>query len=196
MGKNLEQNKKAFSVLENVANGKSVFSRDGFIEYQNGLSSIMYGDMPASHGACGAIAAWNVLKYLGIAPEKAIVFDEMEKGTIFGSRLGTEVFFVKKYLANKGRRVDMYFSLKEFKESFVSTGIVYYIKDNFRAHYVAFTPAGANEKGERLYRFHNVSAGSYWKTYDNVKYIENLPLTMDEFLKETGAKMKVFYDVR
>jgi hypothetical protein len=32
--------------------------------------------------------------------------------------------------------------------------------------------------------------------YNGVKYIGNLPLTMEDFLKEIGAKVKVFYDVR
>lgn len=195
MGKNIEHNKMVFELLEEVKIGKSVFSRDGFIEYQNGLSEIKFGDVAASYGACGAIAVWNILKSFNIAPDKAQVFDDVEKGAILGGRLGTNVFFIKKYLSGRGHRINMYFCLNEFKRSFAAAGIVYYINDNFKAHYVAFTPAGVNEKGEKLYRFHN-AAGSYWKAYNGVKYVENIPMTIEEFLEVSNAKVKVFYDVR
>ena len=78
MGKNLENNKKAFAELKKNPDGRSVFSRDGFIEYQQGLSTIVYGKVTASYGGCGAIAVWNLLKALSIAPDEAVVFDEME----------------------------------------------------------------------------------------------------------------------
>lgn len=196
MGKNLEYNKKAFEQLVEAPGNKSVFSRDGFIEYQNGMTNIKYGLVTAAYGGCGAIAVWNILKVLNVAPDKATLFDEMERGLVLGGKLGTDILFVKRYLSQKGRQVDMYGSLKRFKRAFSRMGILYYMKDNLRAHYVAFTPAGTNEKGELLYRFHNAAAGSYWKTFDGIKYMEQLPMTMDEFLKESNAKVKVFYDVR
>lgn len=196
MSKNYNYNKAIFDILEKSPGVKSVFSQDGFIEYQNGLADVRYGDMPASYGACGAIAVWNVLHSFRIAPEKAKLFEEMEKGVILGSRLGTEVFFVKKYLSGRGHRVNMYFCLKEFKKAFASAGIIYYIKKNLRAHYVAFTPAGVNNKGEKLYRFHNAATGSYWKNFNGINYINNIPMTMDEFLEGSEAKVQVFYDVR
>lgn len=196
MDKNLEHNKKIFALLEEKQSGESVFSRDGYIEYQEGLTEVRYGVMPASYGACGAIAAWNVLKAFSIAPDKATLFKEMERGTILGARLGTEVFFIKKYLSGRGHRINLYYCLKEFKKAFASIGIVYYVNNNLRAHYVAFTPGGINEKGEKIYRFHNADVGCYWETFNGVKYINNIPMTMDEFLKESKAKVKVFYDVR
>lgn len=198
MGKNLENNKKAFAELKKNPDERSVFSRDGFIEYQQGLNTIVYGKVTASYGGCGAIAVWNLLKALSIAPDEAVVFDEMENGCILGGLLGTSVLFVKKYLSGRGHRVNMYCSLKEFKKAFSRMGIVYYMRKNMTAHYVAFTPAGVNEKGEYIYRFHNTSAGAYWKTNDEdgIKYIESIYMTMEDFLKESGAKVKVFYDVR
>lgn len=196
MGKNYESNVQAFKKLENNPGKKSVFSCDGFIEYQKGMTNVRYGNVTAAYGGCGAIAVWNVLKAFSVAPDKALFFDEMEKGAIFGGRLGTGLFFVKKYLKEKGHQVDMYCTLKGFKKAFSRIGIIYYIEDDLIAHFVAFTPAGINEKGEILYRFHNVAVGSYWQAYNGVKYIGNLPLTMEDFLEEIGAKVKVFYDVR
>lgn len=196
MKNNFLYNQKVFEDLKTNPGEKSVFSRDGFIEYQAGLSNARYGSMPASHGACGAIAVWNILKAFRVAPEIAVVFEEMERGAVLGSRLGTEVFFIKKYLSGRGHRINMYFTQKEFNNSFSCAGIVYYMKNNFRAHYVAFTPAGVNDNGEKLYRFHNAATGSYWKEHNGVKYIENIPMTMNDFLDGSGAKLKVFYDVR
>ena len=120
----------------------------------------------------------------------------MEKGVVLGGKLGTNNLFIKTYLKRKGHQVDMYCSLKEFKKAFSRMGIVYYMRKNMTAHYVAFTPAGTNEKGEFLYRFHNEGTGSYWSTTGNMKYIENIPMTMEDFLSGAGAKVKVFYDVR
>lgn len=198
MGENLAYNKAIFNLLEKNPGEKSVFSRDGYIEYQGGLADVRYGKVTALYGACGAIAVWNILKAFSIAPAKAVLFDEMEKGTILGGKLGTNPIFIKKYLSGRGHKINVYLSQKEFNRAYANMGIVYYIKKNLKAHYVAFTPAGVNDDGVKLYRFHNTSAGSYWKKsdFDGIKYIENIPMTMDDFLKESGAKAKVFYDVR
>lgn len=196
MDRNYEININAFKRLEENPGEKSVFSIDGFIEWQAGMQDVKFGKVTAAYGGCGAIATWNILKAFGFDSDKALHFKEMEKGAIFGGKLGTGIFFIKKYLKNKGHQVDMYFSFKEFKKAFSRIGIVYYIKDNFKAHFVAFTPAGVNERGEFIYRFHNANAGAYWKNFDGIKHIENLPMTMEDFLKESNAKVKVFYDVR
>lgn len=196
MGKNLEYNKKIFEKLEKAPDKKSIFSRDGFIEYQNGMADVKYANVTAAYGGCGAIAVWNIMKFFNIATDKATLFDEMEKGVMFGGKLGTDTLFIKRYLNQKGFQIGMYCSLKEFNQTLFNAGILYYMKSNLRAHYVAFTPAGINEKGEHLYRFHNASAGSYWETFNGIKYIENIPMTMESFLNESKAKVKVFYDVR
>lgn len=196
MGRNLEHNKKIFAEYEKQLVGKAICSKDGFIEYQNGMHEVKYGCVTAAYGGCGAIAVWNILKFWEKKIAKEILFDEMEKGTILGGKLGTEIFFVKNYLERKGLRANMYYSLKEFKSSGAEAGILYYIKGDMRAHYVAFTPSGVNWKGEHLYRFHNAKAGSHWISYNHLKYIENLPMTIDDFLSESKAKIKVFYDVR
>ena len=196
MGRNFEHNKRVFEGFEKQRTGKAICSRDGFIEYQHGMSDVKYDCVTAAYGGCGAIAAWNVLKFLEKKIDKAVLFDEMEKGTILGGKFGTEVFFVRNYLKRKGLQVEMHYALKEFNKVRAEAGIIYYVKDNMKAHYVAFTLAGINERGERLYRFHNAAAGSYWTTYNNMKFIENLPMTMEDFLNESKAKIKVFYDVR
>lgn len=196
MGKNLQVNIRVFDMLENhPTEAKMILSKDGYLEYQGGLDEVRFGNVTAKYGGCGAIASWNILKYFNKAPGKATVFDEMEAGQILGGKLGVNIFFLKKYLISKGLRVDMYFSVNCFKEAAPEQGIIYYMKKDMKAHFVAFTPAGVNDKGKRLYRFHNTSIGSYWKTEGGKKHIENLPLTMDEFLAATEAMMKVCYNV-
>lgn len=198
MGKNFEYNQQAFVQCEAAMGNKSLYSRDGFLEYQHGLELVKFGETTAAYAGCGAIATWNILKFLGENIEIACVFDEMEKGLLFGGKLGMRNTFLRKYLKQKGYNVNTCASDKIIKAAATPRqGVLYYMKSNFRAHYVAFTPAGVNENGEALFRFHNAGVGQYWKMYtsDKKKHIENIPLTMDEFLKASKAMIKVWHYV-
>ncbi|MGN0629052.1 MAG: hypothetical protein ACI4IW_05445 [Oscillospiraceae bacterium] len=193
---NFEHNKNAFEQVEQ--NGKSPYSEDGFIEEQNLLSNIRYGAQTSDYAGCGWIAVWNVLKSMNIVLSKCRVICDMEQGVLFAGNLGTEIFFVKRYLESLGHNVKMYCSKNKFDGCNSNRGIIYYTRKNLSAHYAAYEFIGHSIDGEPMYRFHNAEAkaGARWKTTKGVKRIVAPVLTIDEFLDRSEAVASIFYDVK
>lgn len=192
---NFAHNKKAFEQVEH--DGKSPYSIDGFIEEQNLLGNIRYGAQTSAYAGCGWIAVWNVLKSMGIVLSKSRVIKEMERGVLFGGNLGTEVFFVKHYLESLNHKVKMYYSKIKFSGCNSDRGIIYYVRKNLSAHYVAYEFVGHSVNGDPLYRFHNAEskAGARFKTFQGVRRTIAPVSTMEAFLSRSEAKITVFYDV-
>lgn len=186
---NLRHNKRVMKTLErNAENG---FSPDGFIEDQNRLGAIRYAARDFAYCGCGCIAYWNILrsrgKFFGI-PRLA---SEMEKGCVFGGVFGTNAFFMKKFMEKKGEHIEASLSPQEILEKGAKEAIIMYFRRPRTAHYVAFTAAGKNSEGERLYRFYNVG-GKLRKKFGG----ENpVILTLGDYIKETDYNFAIYFRI-
>lgn len=184
---NLKHNRRVMKTLErNVKNG---FSPDGFIENQNRLACIKYSARNFAYCGCGCIAYWNILFSRGRIIGIPRLASEMEKGCSFRGVFGTRAFFMKRFMEKKGEKVEISISPEDILENGAKEAIIMYYRRPRVAHYVAFTAAGTDENGKRLYRFYNVG-GKLMR-----KFGEGNPvvLTLEDFIAETNYDLSIYF---
>lgn len=184
---NLRHNRRVIKKLErSVKNG---FSEDGFIENQNRLGAIKYAARDFAYCGCGCIAYWNILRSRGKIFGIPRLASEMEKGCFFGGVFGTNAFFVKRYMEKRGERVEAFLSPEDILENGAEEGIVMYYRKPRTAHYVAFTAAGTDENGKRLYRFYN-AGGKVTR-----KFGEGKPavLSLEEYIELVDYNFAIWF---
>ncbi len=188
---NYEHNKRALVNLDYSA-PKNGFSDDGFIENQHRLAQIKYSARDFAYCGCGCIAYWNILFSRGNCVNLAKLAKEMEKGCVFNGVLGTNAFFLKRFMEKKGEKVETSLSPKEILEKGAKEAIVLYYRKPRVAHYVAFTYHGEDEKGESLYRFYNVG-GKIMRRFGEGNPII---MTLAEFIEETDYNFCIYYKIK
>ncbi len=184
---NLKHNRRTVKNLErSVKNG---FSADGFIENQNRLSCIKYSARDFAYCGCGCIAYWNILFSRGRVIGIPRLASEMEAGCFFRGVFGTNAFFMKRFMEKKGEKVEVSASPDEILENGAKEAIVMYYKKPRIAHYVAFTEAGTDENGKRLYRFYNVG-GKIMRQFGEGNPVI---LTLEDFIEKTAYTFSIYY---
>jgi len=186
---NLKHNRRVMKTLERtVENG---FSADGFIENQNRLGCIKYSARDFAYCGCGCIAYWNILfsrgKRIGI-PRLA---SEMERGCVLRGVFGTNAYFLKRFMEKRGEKVEVSLSPDDILKDGAKEAIVMYYKKPRVAHYVAFTAAGNNENGKRLYRFYNVG-GRLMRQFGEGNPVV---LTLEEYIEKTKYNFAIYFKI-
>ena len=186
---NLKHNRRVMKTLERtVENG---FSADGFIENQNRLGCIKYSARDFAYCGCGCIAYWNILfsrgKRIGI-PRLA---SEMERGCVLRGVFGTNAYFLKRFMEKRGEKVEVSLSPDNILKDGAKEAIVMYYKKPRVAHYVAFTAAGNNENGKRLYRFYNVG-GRLMRQFGEGNPVV---LTLEEYIEKTKYNFAIYFKI-
>ena len=186
---NLKHNRRVMKTLERtVENG---FSADGFIENQNRLGCIKYSARDFAYCGCGCIAYWNILfsrgKRIGI-PRLA---SEMERGCVLRGVFGTIAYFLKRFMEKRGEKVEVSLSPDNILKDGAKEAIVMYYKKPRVAHYVAFTAAGNNENGKRLYRFYNVG-GRLMRQFGEGNPVV---LTLEEYIEKTKYNFAIYFKI-
>ncbi len=184
---NLKHNRRVMKNLErSVKNG---FSPDGFIENQNRLSCIKYSARDFAYCGCGCIAYWNILFSRGRIIGIPRLASEMERGCFFRGVFGTNAFFMKRFMEKRGEKVEVSLSPEDILKDGAEEAIIMYYKKPRIAHYVAFTAAGNDENGNRLYRFYNVG-GKLMR-----KFGEGNPvvLTLGDFIEQTNYNFSIYF---
>lgn len=160
-----------------------VFSGDGFIEHQSALSGLHCAARTADYCGCGWIAVWNLFRSEGVTLSIPELIRKFEHGMLVRGVFGTNPFFVRRFLKKAGLLVSLFLSRKKFRKVSPEKGVLFFMRPDFSAHYVAFTASGVSESGEKRYRFYNYSNPS--------PYVR----TMDEFLDGQPHRLTLFLGV-
>ena len=186
---NIKHNRRVIkSLSRTVENG---FSPDGFIENQNRLGCIRYAARDFAYCGCGCIAYWNILLSRGRKIGIPRLASEMEKGCVFGGVFGTNAFFMKRFMEKRGEKIEVSLSPEDILKSGAKEAIIMYYKKPRTAHYVAFTAAGTDENGKRLYRFYNV-CGKLMRRFGEGNPVI---LSLEEFIAETGYNLSIYFKI-
>ncbi len=186
---NIKHNRRVIkSLSRTVENG---FSPDGFIENQNRLGCIRYAARDFAYCGCGCIAYWNILLSRGRKIGIPRLASEMEKGCVFGGVFGTNAFFMKRFMEKRGEKIEVSLSPEDILKSGAKEAIIMYYKKPRTAHYVAFTAAGTDENGKRLYRFYNV-CGKLMRRFGEGNPVI---LSLEEFIAETGYNFSIYFKI-
>ncbi|MBQ2900008.1 MAG: hypothetical protein IJE28_09705 [Oscillospiraceae bacterium] len=186
---NIKHNRRVIkSLSRTVENG---FSPDGFIENQNRLGCIKYAARDFAYCGCGCIAYWNILLSRGRKIGIPRLASEMEKGCVFGGVFGTNAFFMKRFMEKRGEKIEVSLSPEDILKSGAKEAIIMYYKKPRTAHYVAFTAAGTDENGKRLYRFYNV-CGKLMRRFGEGNPVI---LSLEEFIAETGYNLSIYFKI-
>ena len=161
-----------------------VFSGDGFIEHQSALAGLHCAARTADYCGCGWIAVWNLFRSEGVALAIPELIEKFEHGMFVRGVFGTNPFFVRRFLKKAGFPVSLFLRKKKFLKASPEKGVLFYMRPDFSAHYVAFTAEGFSEDGERLYRFYNYR--------DPSPYVR----TMAEFLAGEPHRLMLFLGVK
>lgn len=157
------------------------FSGDGFLEHQNALFRLRCGARSAAYCGCGWIAVWNLFRSGGVLLPIPELIRDFERGLFVRGVFGTNPFFVRKFLKKAGFSVSLFLCEKKLIKKSPEKGILFFMRPDLSAHYVAFTAAGNSDSGERLYRFYNYG--------EPVPYIR----TMTAFLAHQPHRMTLFF---
>ena len=168
---------------------KNGFSPDGFIENQNRLSCIKYSARDFAYCGCGCIAYWNILFSRGRKMGIPRLASEMEKGCFFRGVFGTNAFFMKRFMEKKGEKVEVSLSPEDILQNGAKEAIIMYYRKPRVAHYVAFTAAGTDENGKRLYRFYNVGGKLMRKFGEGNPVI----MTLEDFIEQTAYNLSIYF---
>jgi len=186
---NIKHNRRVIkSLSRTVENG---FSPDGFIENQNRLGCIKYAARDFAYCGCGCIAYWNILLSRGRKIGIPRLASEMEKGCVFGGVFGTNAFFMKRFMEKRGEKIEVSLSPEDILQNGAKEAIIMYYKKPRTAHYVAFTAAGTDENGKRLYRFYNV-CGKLMRRFGEGNPVI---LSLEEFIAETGYNLSIYFKI-
>ncbi len=181
------RNNRKFLKKWDISAEKSGFSEDGFIENQNRLAGIKYAARDFAYCGCGCIAYYNILKSRGKNPDLPMLASEMEKGTVFAGVLGTNGYFLKRFMEKRGEKVECSFDF----DKTTAEGIVLYYKKPKTGHFVAFSFECEDENGDRYYRFYN-ACGKTMRRFGEGK---PAVMTMEDFVKETAWTIGIFYKI-
>lgn len=122
---------------------REAFSPDGYIISQENTAAMRYGSHGSHWNGCGWIAAFNLLKALGMAKPPAEVRDGMLPGQWLGGSLGTGPFRLRRYLRRCGVMVQTAYTRK--KAAMLAqnrkAGIVLFWDKKY-LHYVTFVRDG------------------------------------------------------
>ena len=186
---NLKHNRRVVKNLERTV--KNGFSPDGFIENQNRLACIKYSARDFAYCGCGCIAYWNILFSRGRIIGIPRLASEMEKGCFFRGVFGTNAFFMKRFMEKKGEKVEVSLSPDEILENGAKEAIIMYYRKPRVAHYVAFTAAGTDENGKRLYRFYNVG-GKLMRQFGEGNPVI---MTLEDFIEATAYNFSIYFKI-
>lgn len=156
------------------------FSPEGFIERQSALTVLRTAARTADYCGCGWIAVWNLFRTLGTVLDIPSLIEKLERGMLVSGILGTDPFFIRRFLRRSGLSVSLHLKAEKFLKSGCENGILFYLRPDFSAHYVAFSAA---PEGAPRFLFHNTDAGPV---------TEELPA----FLDKTPHRLALFFAVK
>ena len=96
---------------------------------------------------------------------------------------------MKRFMEKKGEKVEISISPEDILENGAKEAIIMYYRRPRVAHYVAFTAAGTDENGKRLYRFYNVGGKLMRKFGEGYPVI----LTLEDFIAETNYDLSIYF---
>ena len=160
-----------------------VFDDEGYIINQGMMKDIPYGWFDTAAKGCGWIAAYNLLKMNGMETAMQECAECLEKRTVLGGVMGSEIMMVMLWLKKKGLKVRMtlpsdLLCVRAVKTS--SSGILLYTHAR-GAHYTAYrrNPDGTLQFYNAVYgrRNHNVRFEEFLKQHalfpvSSVIYVE------------------------
>ena len=119
------------------------FTEDGYICDQEKLTDYPYRTTTSNYNGCGWIACFNVLKYLGRAPEAADVCSTMDHMHRLRFPGPTTMRVVRKYLGSQGVSFTEVRGRKACAAAaeIAQAGIFMYFEERI-PHYVAFVSTG------------------------------------------------------
>lgn len=168
-----------FSPTQFTGMQKYAWSGDGYLDRQDYLYDIPYGNYTLEKKGCGFIAAFNALKAADRNPDFDTVYNWFNKYLIGKGKWGTTDIQLIYYLIKQRLFKGMLFcSPKKYKN--VEIGIMLYKVDKHSNHYAAFY-----KDGEK-FRFINADA-----FYSTVKRY-----TMEEFIKKHAYNGKHYYVIK
>ena len=171
---NFEHNSAAAASPEFCRGG--AFSSDGFIEEQNALC-LRCGARTAAYCGCGFIAAYNLLRAEGDPPEIPVLISQFEHGLALCGVLGTRPLFMLRFLQRNFSSAKLYFFRRRFLLAAPRRGIIFYMRRDFSAHYVAFS-----EAAEGVFRFYNYRGAGFSSS-------------MEDFFSEKNRRLFLCYAV-
>ena len=172
-------------------------SQNLYIEKQERLGIFKFGYSTINKVGCGAIAVYNVLKGMKVPT----TFDEVicicERYANFGGKLGLKPSGVSKLFSEIGMRATQYFSIRQLISAVPEQGIIYYLRGFSGAHYISFTRAGTNEKGEPTYYFHNIEQYEFYdkQQIKGKTYLVPKAITLLEFDKSKKFLYNIYWKV-
>ena len=162
--------------------GNGAFSENGYIEHQSALKSLPVGCRNAAYCGCGWIAAYNLFRSLGTVLTIPVLIEEFEHGLLFSGVFGTNPLFFRRFLRKKGLFPSLFLRRKKFLASGAENAVLFYIRPDLSAHYVAFSKIGEREDKTPLFLFHNTDFGAVTET-------------LPAFLSKTPHRLTLFYAV-
>lgn len=172
---NLAENKAAAAEQEFLQCG--AFSADGFIEEQNRLGFLRCGARPADYCGCGFIAAYNLLHIVKRPAEIPELISEFEHGLVLGGVFGTSPIFMLRFLRKNFAFAKLFLKKSSFLKSNPQKGVIFYMRRDFSAHYVAFS----REK-DGAFRFYNYRETGFCQC-------------MEDFFREKNRRLFLMYSV-
>lgn len=168
-----------------------------FIEKQWKLKDFKFGCSTVDKVGCGAIAAYNVLKGLKMPTSFDEVICICEKFANLGGRWGTKPSGISKLFSEIGMRATRFSTISQLSASNPEQGIIYYLRGLSGAHYVSFTRAGVNSKGESTYYFHNIEQSEFYskEKKGGREFLNPLPITLKEFDKSRKFMYNIYWKI-
>lgn len=118
--------------------------RPDYIVDQRELCRVKYGGYMSDYDGCGWIAVYNTLLTLGETPDRDALISDFERhGLVLGGKLGTNAFYVRRYLKKRGYICRFFLRGKKLRrcaDSF-DAGILLYLHRH-GAHYISVRPLG------------------------------------------------------
>ena len=158
------------------------FSESGYIERQSALCDLPIGARTSDYCGCGWIAAYNLFRSLGTVLNIPVLIEQFEHGLLFSGALGTRPLFFRRFLKKSGLSVVLFLRKMAFLKRRAKNAVLFYLRPDLSAHYVAFSEAGETE-GEPLFFFHNTDFGAASET-------------LSAFLEKTPHLLTIFYAVK
>lgn len=159
------------------------FSESGYIERQSALRELPVGARSSDYCGCGWIAAYNLLRSLGTVLNIPLLIEQFEHGLVFSGVFGTSPLFFRRFLKKSGLSPAIFLRRKQFLKSEAKNAVLFYLRPDLSAHYVAFSESGKAENNEPLFLFHNTDSGAVFET-------------LSSFLEKTPHRLTIFYAVK
>ncbi|MDO5306098.1 MAG: hypothetical protein Q4E87_11035, partial [bacterium] len=104
---------------------------------------------------------------------------------------------ISKLFSEIGMQATRYSSIRQLISTNPEQGIIYYLRGFSGAHYVSFTRAGTNKKGEPTFYFHNIEQYEFYdkQQIKGKTYLVPKAITLLEFDKSRKFLYNIYWKV-